>query len=577
MVRQKETERVIETDVLVIGGGSTGLWAANRAKRLGVNVLVVDKGPRDWGGLMAMSGGDFDAVLPEEHVDDFVQDLVYYYDGLCEQDLVEALLGKTFDRLEDYKNLGCRFFTGPDGRLRGVPQRGLDHVKLYPAKLKGTGGADMARGLVGEAERLGVVRMGRTLVTDLLKQDGNVAGAVGFDTITGDFLVFKAQAVILATGAGGWKASYHQNTSTGEGMYMAFRAGAELRNFEFAKVWVVPRLFAWEGQTTLLPLGASFVNARGESFMDKYSPRFGANTDPHYVVIGMAIEGREGRGPIYFDLSRMRSEDIDLVKPQTGWQLLNYTKLVNLGIDFFKDKVEWMPQLMGSFGGLLADIQGRTSVPGLFVAGRGRSIDPGVYIGGFALATTAVSGYITGETAAEYAKSREHVAVDEDEVHQFRSRLFAPLGRHGLSPKTVIREIQEILFPYDVCILKNEKSLKRALRRIEGLKNESLPQMGAADPHFLLKSKEVEGICFVAEMYLRTSLMRKESRAGHYREDYPRRDNENWLKWIVARREKGRLKFRTEPVPLDRYRFKPTRYYMDHFEFPLPVKESSQV
>jgi succinate dehydrogenase/fumarate reductase flavoprotein subunit len=569
MVRQKETDTVIETDVLVIGGGSSGLWAANRAKRLGVNVLVADKGPRDWGGLMAMSGGDFDAILPEEQVDDFVQDLVYYYDGLCEQDLIKRLLGSSFDRLKDYMNLGCRFLKGPDGRLKGIPQRGLDHVKLYPAKLKGRGGADMARVLLGEAEKLGVVRMGRTLVTDLLKRDGNVVGAAAFDTITGKFMIFRAKAVILTTGSGGWKTSYHQHTSTGEGIYMAFRAGAEVHNFEFAAVWNVPKLFAWEGQTTLLPLGARFVNARGESFMDKYSPKLGANTDPHYVVIGMALECREGRGPIYLDISRIRSEDIELVKPQTGWQLLNYEKLVNLGIDLFRDKVEWMPQLMGTFGGLVADIEGRTSVPGLFVAGTARGIIPGVYIGGFALSTTATSGFITGEAVAEYAKSREHVPVDKDEVHQVRGRLYASLGRAGVPPKKVLKEIQEILFPYDVCILKNEKSLKQALGKIEKLKNESLPEMGAADPHYLLKLKEVEGMCFTAEMYLRASLMRTESRAGHYREDYPHRDNPNWLKWIMARQEKGKPKFRTEAVPFERYRFKPRRYYMDNFRFHL--------
>ncbi len=575
MTTREKRANIIETDVLVIGGGSTGLWAATRARQLGSHVLVVDKGPRDWGGLMAMSGGDFDAVLPEENLDDFVQDLVYYYDGLCQQDLVEALLGKTFDRLKDFERLGCQFLTSPDGRLKGIPQRGLDHVKLYPAKLKGTGGADMTRVLVGEAERRGVVRLGRTLVTDLLKRDGAVVGAVGFDTVKGDFLIFRTKAVILATGAGGWKTSYHQNTSTGEGMYMAFRAGAELRNFEFAKVWVVPRLFAWEGQTTLLPLGARFVNAGGESFMDKYSPKLGANTDPHYVVIGMAIEGREGRGPIYFDLSRMREEDIDLVKPQTGWQVLNYTKLVDLGMDFFRDRLEWMPQLIGSFGGLVADIEGRTRVPGLFVAGRGRSIDPGVYIGGFALATTAASGYITGETAANYAKSREPVPVDGDEVREFENRLYAPLGRDGVQPKKVLREIQETLFPCDVCILKNEHSLRQALKRIERLKNESLPEMAAADPHFLLKLKEIEGICFVGEMYLRTSLMRTESRAGHYREDYPYRDNQNWLKWIVASRGEGEVTFRTEPVPLEKYKFKPTRYYMDNFNFPVPKSSAT--
>ena len=572
MAKIESLGKVIDTDVLVIGGGSAGLWTAKRAGEQGCNVLIVDKGPQDWGGLASLAGGDFDAVLPEENVDNFVKDLVYYWDGLCEQDLMEGLFKRSFERLKDYQKFGCEFLTAPDGRLKGIPQRGLDHVKLYPAKLKGKGGQDMIRGLTQEIEKLGVKRLGRTLITDLLKRDGSVVGAVGFNTLSGEFYIFKAGAVILATGAGGWKASYGQNTSTGEGMHMAFRAGAELRNFEFAKVWVVPKLFAWESQTTLLPLGARFVNARGRSFMDQYSPVLGANTDPHYVVISMAIEAREGRGPIYFDISRMKPEDIELVKPQTGWQLLNYQKLVALGMDFFKDTMEWMPQLLGSFGGLVADMEGRTRVPGLFVAGRGRSIDPGVYIGGFALFTTAVTGYLTGGVAAEYAKSREPYQVEKDEVEVFKNHLYAPLGKAGIPPKEVLTEIQQAVFPYDVCILKNERSLKEAMRKIERLKNEVLPQMTAKDAHYLLKLIEVQAIAFLAELYLSTSLMRKETRAGHFREDYPDRDNEKWLCWIIAERKGDSVSFRTEPVPLESYKIKPYRYYMDNFKFPRTYK-----
>lgn len=560
--------KVIATDILIIGGGSSGLWAGNRASELGSSVLIVDKGPIDWGGLASMAGGDFDAVLPGENVEDFVEDIVYYYDGLCEQDLVEELLRQSFDRLTDYQRLGCQFLTGPDGKLKGIPQRGLDHVKLYPARLKGRGGADMVRGLIQVANRLGVKRLGRTLVTDLLKRDGEVVGAVGFNTINGDFCIFKAGAVIMATGESGWKASYMSNTSTAEGVQAAFMAGAELRNFEFARVWNVPRQFAWESQTTLLPLGARFVNARGETFMEKYSPKLGANTDPHYNVIGMAIEAREGRGPIYFDVSPIKPEDRELVKPQTGWQLLNYQKLRKVGIDFFGGRTEWMPQLMSTFGGLTADLEGRTIVPGLFAASRARSVDPGVYIGGFALCTTATMGYITGRVAAEYARSREPFQIEEDEVKKLKSRLYAPMGKAGITPKKVLREIQEIVFPYDVCILKNEKSLNNALGKIERLNNEVLPQMTAGDAHYLTKLIEVQSIAFLTELYLRASLMRRESRAGHYREDYPDHDDKNWLKWIVISQKDSKINLRTEPVPFDRYKFKPTRYYMDNFQFP---------
>ena len=98
------------------------------------------------------------------------------------------------------KASGCRFLTEPDGKLRGIPQRGLDHVKLYPAKFKGTGGEDMTMGLVKKAEKLGVKRLGRTQVTDLLKKGDRVVGAIGFNTLTGEFYIFKAKTVLLATG-----------------------------------------------------------------------------------------------------------------------------------------------------------------------------------------------------------------------------------------------------------------------------------------------------------------------------------------------------------------------------------------
>lgn len=563
----EDTTRVVHTDILIIGGGSTGLWAAKGAKEKGVDVVIVDKGPRDWGGLASIAGGDLDAVLPDESVDDFVKDLVYYYDGLCDQKLMEDLYKLSYDRLKDYQKFGCEFMTNDNGELKGIPQRSLGHVKLYPAKYKGAGGYDMMQGLIKEIDRLGVNRIHRTLVTDLIKNNGRVIGAIGFDTLNGDFIIFETKAVILATGSGGWKASYGQNTATGEGTYMAFRAGAELRNFEFAKVWNVPKFFSWESQTTLLPLGAQFINAQGESFMEKYSPIFGANTDPHYVVIAMAMEAREGRGPIYFDTSKIKPNDLEMVRPQTGWQLANYQKLKKLGQNVLEETTIWMPQLIGSFGGLTANIDGSTKVPGLFVAGRGRSIDPGVYIGGFALFTTAVTGYITGPAAANYAKLNDYVQIDNENITEFRKNLFAPLGKTGIPPKEILTEIQRIINPYDVIILKNEKSLKKALDQLENLKINYLPYMTAKDPHYLLKFKEVEGIIFITELYLKASLLRTESRAGHYREDFPKRDDKNWLKWIILFQEKGGLQTRTESVPFENYKFKPTKYYMDNFNF----------
>ncbi len=564
-------EHLYETDILIVGSGSAGLWAAHsiKQKNNAVKVLVVDKGPENWGGLMSCAGGDLDIVMPNEDVQDWVRDWVYYFDGLCDQELMEKLFKDTYEILEQYRQWGCDYLTDDEGHIEtvGVPQRGLDHIKLYVTKEKGSGGLRMVNALVKAIKAEGVDSLGRTMLTELLKDaSGRVIGAIGFNTIDGSFVKIKSKAILIASGMGGWKSSYMKNPSTGEGIAMAFRAGAEIRNMEFARVWNVPKLFGWEGQTTLLPLGARFVNAKGEDFMSRYSDTLGGNTDPHYSTIGMALEMRAGRGPCYMDTSALKPEDTAVVKPKMGWQYINYHRLVDLGIDFFKQKTEWMPQPLMSYGGLVADLNGATRVPGLYAAGRCRSIDPGVYTGGFALASTATGGKIAGEAMVDYIEGINLVDFDENEVAELKTNLYAPLGSPGIACKEVLRCIQNIVYPYEVSIIKSEKPLNNALHKLETLKTELLPQMGAPDAHYLMKLKEVEAIAFITEWYLKASQMRTESRCGHYREDYPDHDD-NWLKWIVIGLENGEPVAHTVDVPIETYKHPIERYYQDNFKF----------
>lgn len=562
---------VLETDVLIIGGGSAGMWAANRLKDLqpDKDVLIIDKGPKDWGGLMTMAGGDFDAVQPDESVEDWMKDFIYYFDGLCDQPLMEEILNHSFDRLQDYQEHGCEFFKKEDGTLKSVPQRGLPHVKLYPAQLKGRGGEMMVRSLVEQLQQKQVKRLGRILITDLLKQDNRVVGAVGFDSINGDFYIVKAQAVVAATGVGGWKTSYGKNTPTGEGVELVYKAGAKLKDFEFSRVWNMPKYFGWEGQTTLMPLGGRFVNALGESFMETYSPVLKANTDPHFTTIAMAMEIRAGRGPIYFDLSQINPDNLVLLKPQNGWQLMNYEKLSEMGMDLFRDNTQWVPQMTISYGGMDAGIHGETNVDGLFAAGTSRSTEPGVYAGGFALMTTSVTGYLAGEGVAEFLQNapRINYEPDAEEIAALEKEIYAPLQREGFTPKEILTEIQQVMFPYNVSILKTEAALHDALSRLKTIQLEKIPRMAAKDPHYLLKLREVQGVAFISELYLRASLERKESRAGHFREDYPQRDD-RYLGWLtIEQGEGGRPSFNWEPVPVDTYKYPIEKYYSDNFTF----------
>ena len=319
---------VFDTDVLIIGGGFSGSWAALTARQHVENVLIVDKGPRDWGGLGGMSGGDMIVKQPEFAAKDLVEELVYYYDGLCEQDVLEEILNQSYERFKDYEKMGHEFARDDSGRLMSIPQRGLELMRYYFYHPYGKGGAHTTQILNAELQRLNVQRIGRIEITDLVKDGDAVSGAVGFHAQSGTPCLFRAKAVILAAHNGGWKGSYLLNTCAGEGAALAYGAGASLRNMEFIENWNVPKLFAWEGQTGMLPYGARFLNGEGEDFMRRYSPKLGAKADPHYNVRGMAFEVRAGRGPIYFDTSTMSPEGVEIMTPTGGWMKLNDTKLL---------------------------------------------------------------------------------------------------------------------------------------------------------------------------------------------------------------------------------------------------------
>lgn len=559
---------ILHTDVLVIGGGFSGTWAAIKARDHVRDVLIVDKGPRDWGGLGSMSGGDMIVKQPEFEASDLVDELAYYYDGLCEQDVLEEILHLSYDRFMDLERMG-HFFHRENGQLQSVPQRGLEKMRYYFYHPYGKGGNHTTEVLNKRLQDLGVKRMGRIEITRLLKEDGRVVGAAGFHAQSGAPVIIRANAVVLASHIGGWKGSYLLNTCAGEGCMLAYEAGATLRNMEFIENWNVPKLFAWEGQTGMLPYGARFLNKDGEDFMRRYSPKLGAKADPHYNVRGMAFEVQAGRGPIYFDTSSMSEEGVKVMTPSGGWMKLNDDKLKALGIDFFHQTTEWMSQVLTCFGGVKADKTGFTGVPGLYVAGRARSVTPGVYMGGWDTCLTSTTGWIAGNNAGAAAANAPLKSFDEKNAAESLAADLATMGRSGVAAKDIVREMQRLMAPIDVCILKTREGLSRSLSRLENFRDEIVPQGAASDPHYLVKLTEARGMTLLTEAFLRASLMRKESRAGHFRADYPKRDDVRGPAWIDIRKGASGMDVRFDAVPLERYPVKPYRYYMDNFDFPI--------
>ena len=176
----KEQGYQYTTDLLVIGCGFSGMWAAMRARDFLGDVLVVDKGPRDWGGLGGLSGGDMIVKQPDMKLDDLLDDLVYYYDGLADQKLLGQILTQSYDRFMDFENLGHKFVRNDKGELCFIPQRALDYMRYYYYHPYGMGGIEKARLLKQECEKRGVRRLGRTVITDVITDGERVTGAVGF-------------------------------------------------------------------------------------------------------------------------------------------------------------------------------------------------------------------------------------------------------------------------------------------------------------------------------------------------------------------------------------------------------------
>ncbi|MBW2066500.1 MAG: FAD-binding protein [Deltaproteobacteria bacterium] len=557
---------VLQTDVAVLGCGLSGLWASIKARDYVEDVLVVDKGPMNWGGLGSFCGGDMIVWNPDEDIMKWLDELVFYFEGLIEQDVIELLLRESYNRFLDYEALGHKFARDSDGNLIRINQRGLEHVSSILSRPFGTGGESLVSSLVKRANELSVRRLSRIQITNIIMDGGHLAGIAGFHTRSGEFYIIKAKALILCTGNSSWKPSYCINTCTGEGFAIALDVGVRMRNFEFIKVWNVPKDFAWEGQTMLLPLGARFVNALGEDFMKKYSPKLGAKMDPHYNTRAMAEEYLAGRGPIYLDTSGMREEDVKLLTPTGGWMGLNYSRLKEMGIDFFKSKLEWIPQVNYNIGGVDTDIKGQSNIKGIFAAGRARSLEPGVYLGGWAVSTTATTGAIAGENAGKMVASLAYQPrIDRALIAKIKHDTLSPLTRPGLLPKEVLNEIREVISPYDVSILKSEKGLIRAYNRIKEIQEDLIPRMGAESPHYLMKANEVRSIATVTELYLQGSLRRKETRAGHHRVEYPLRDDK-YLGWFLVSRKEGNLEWTLRPVPIENYKIKPYRFYGDLFK-----------
>jgi succinate dehydrogenase / fumarate reductase flavoprotein subunit len=563
MVKLEDLGEVTSTDILIIGGGVGGLATAIRVKEENpkADVLIVEKQTTGWAGKATKIGGILAFLGPNDNADKFL-DFQIRTSGfyLNDQELLSKYVQSSYKAIEQLAEWGAKLTRTPDGKL--VVSRAFWAPEWSTTFID----IDMMLPMRARAHKMGTKILNKIHVVELMKEDNRVVGAVGFDIISGRFHIFKAKAIVLANGSCGYKVRRFWSAGTGDGIAAAYRAGAEMRNAEYGNLY---------GHTVFQEtdsgmVGSAFlVNALGENLPKKYLPDTGPTGVflPVKLAIGLEKEVAEGRGPIYFQ----PPESAPPFSMQTGlpklgkWQQRMEAKERKYGLSPDVKHEIGVP-LHGETSCIKVDHEMKTSLEGLWAIGdtsyAGSAVagavasPPGVTPGSGIMYAVISAGW-AAPSAARYAAKTAPVDIDVAEVKVFKHRLFAPMkSKNNLSPLDAIAVLQDVTAPMKYNLRRSKERLEEALAKLSELK-EKLPTLQAKDLHYLSKCHEVRSMTLCAELTFRAALVRTESRGFHFREDYPERDDKNWLKWIILKQKGEKIAFSTKPVPIEKYTVTP--------------------
>lgn len=535
--------KTVSTDVLVIGGGLAGGWAAIKARESGKQVVVIDKGRIGRSGSSVFAAGAINICSPGDDKEAWLAEIVERGEYLNDQEWVKLQLDEAYPNVMELDALGKRYGLkvverGGDGepvrrKARGNINTLTNVINALP----------MMDALVTRMKELEIPLYDRVMAIDLLVEDGRVCGAVGLAYRENKMYLFQARAVIMAAAGCGFKSFFigHRNL-TGDGQAMAFEKGAVLRNLDQAMSNTTAKALDIHGLSLMVGSGGRFLNKDDKEFMWEYEPQVGNRARLTKLTVSMAKEAKAGRAPLYFDLRSVTPADQDLLRkilPE------GFRAFASMGIDPFREKVEWIPAFEGTNGhggGLHMDLRAAGNVPGLYSVGDASCTpEHGTWsITGLNLSFCMVSGFQAGRYAAEYAGG---VALPDRKSALKSARAVAkkalePLDRiGGPAPEVLVRKIQEIIIPYDVCYIRNRERLEAALEKIKRLREDEIGKVSANNLHTLVTALEVPAMALMAEGVIRSALYRRESRGFHYREDYPLTDNVDWLKWIMVQKQ----------------------------------------